>query len=168
MSYRKNFQLADDMINHLNTVIYNITDPFITSRYVGFVSVAAVTVYELAIKEIFYEFSTKKQKIFGSFVQSYFRRINGRIKTKMIRENYIPRFGDKYVRRFKRKIDEAERRIFNSQRKSIKSCYNNVIVWRNQFTHQGEIPSTPTYQEVIESYEVGKEIIRCLAETMRY
>ena len=55
MAYQDHFKLADDMISHLDSVVGGITDSFVTSRYVGFVAVAAVTVYELAIKEIFYE-----------------------------------------------------------------------------------------------------------------
>ncbi len=48
MAYHDHFKLADDMISHLDSVIGGITDSFVTSRYVGFVAVAAVTVYELA------------------------------------------------------------------------------------------------------------------------
>ncbi len=59
MSYDDHFKLADDMIDHLNTVIDSISDPFIKSRYTGFVAVASVTVYELAIKEIFFECARK-------------------------------------------------------------------------------------------------------------
>lgn len=47
-------KLADNLIAHLNTVVTSISDPFLASRYAGFVSVAAATVYELAIKEIFF------------------------------------------------------------------------------------------------------------------
>jgi len=167
MAYTDHFQLADDMILHLNTVIGSIGDPFITSRYVGFVSVSAVTVYELAIKEIFCEFGLQKHKVLGSFTQLYFERINGRIKTKVIRDEYIRKFGDKYVTRFKRKVDEAEERSLRTRGTSILSSYNNIIEWRNQFAHEGVLPSTVTYAEVIKAYEIGKEIIHCLATTMR-
>ena len=53
MAYTSHFVIADDMINHLNSIVGGTTDPFMSSRYVGFVSVSAVTVYELALKEIF-------------------------------------------------------------------------------------------------------------------
>jgi len=52
------FHLAEDTIDHLDTVLQGEPDPFILSRYVGLVSVAAVTVYELMIKDIFVTFST--------------------------------------------------------------------------------------------------------------
>ena len=69
MAYTDHFQLADDVISHLNTVIGGISDPFIASRYVGFVAVASVTVYELAIKEIFIDFGERKHKVLGEFTR---------------------------------------------------------------------------------------------------
>jgi len=167
MGYHDHFKLADDMINHLNTFVRSVPDPFIQSRYTGFVSVSAVTVYELAIKEIFCTFSSQKHRVLGTFALAYFGRINGRIKLEIVRDDYIKRFGKKYVDRFKRKIDDAEKQILTSTGKSIKSSYNNIIEWRNQFAHEGLIPSTVTYDEVIEAYTYGKEVITCLHETMR-
>ena len=166
MSYVDHFKLADEMIDHLDSVIHGITDPFISSRYVGFVSIAAVTVFELAIKDIFFEFGNKKHKVLGNFTYSYFERINGRIKMKIIREDYLKRFGEKYVKRFKSKTAEAEKTYLTTQGISIMNSYNNIIEWRNQFAHEGEIPSTVTYDEVTSSYNAGKKIIECLAETM--
>jgi len=167
MAYTDHYKLADDMIAHLDTVIGGISDPFIASRYVGFVAIASVTVYELAIKDIFIEFSEKKHKVFGTFTRSHFYRINGRIKTRDLREEHIVRFGQKYVKRFKRKLDEAEKQNIHDNGVSILSSYGNIITWRHQFAHEGTIPSTATYNEITRSYEAGKEVVRCLAETMR-
>jgi hypothetical protein len=75
MAYTDHFQLADDLITHLDGVMSGISDPFISSRYVGFVSVVAVTVYELAIKEIFLDFSRRKHKVFGTFADAYFEAL---------------------------------------------------------------------------------------------
>jgi len=166
MAYAAHFRLADDMILHLNSVIHNIADPFIASRYVGFVAVAAVTVYELAIKDIFCEFGAKKHKVLGNFTEVYFERINGRIKTNIIRDDYIRKFGDKYVKRFKSKIERMEKKNLRARGISILNSYNNVIEWRNQFAHEGLVPSFVTYTDVIQSYELGKDVIKCLAETM--
>lgn len=167
MAYQNHFRLADDMITHLNTVMGGIVDPFISSRYVGFVAVAAVTVYELAIKEIFIEFGEKKHKCLGSFTQSYFDRINGRIKIKNIKEDYISRFGDKYVKRFKKKLDVKEKTSLQNHRISIVNSYTNVIIWRHSFAHEGKIPTTVTYNEIVKSYESGKEVLDCLSDTMQ-
>ncbi|MCB9422845.1 MAG: hypothetical protein H6667_23805 [Ardenticatenaceae bacterium] len=166
MAYQDHFRLADDMIIHLNTIIASVSDPFITSRYVGFVAVTAVTVYELAIKDVFFDFGNKKHKVLGTFTRSYFDRINGRIKIQIIRDEYVRRFGDKYVTRFKKKIEETEELNIRLHGRSIQSSYNNIIIWRNEFAHEGKIPGTVTYNEVTASYEVGKEVIKCLAETM--
>lgn len=65
MTYQDHFKLADDIISHVDTVIHEIADPFISSRYIGFISVSAVTVYELAIKEIFCDFATQEHEVLG-------------------------------------------------------------------------------------------------------
>ena len=141
MSDQTDFKLADDMIAHLDTVISAIKDPFIASRYVGFVLVVAVTVYELALKEIFCEFGEKKHRVLGNFTRSYFDRINGRIKINTIRNEYIPRFGEKYEKRFKRKLVIVENVGLRSHGISICTSYNNIIEWRNGFSHEGIIPT---------------------------
>lgn len=166
MTYQNHFKLADDVISHVSTVVQGISDPFISSRYIGFVSVSAVTVYELAIKEIFCTFATQEHELLGNFVLSYFKRINGQIKLKKIKEDYIPRFGQQYVDKFKTKIEESELETLKISKRSIKNSYDNIIEWRNQFAHDGQIPSTVTYQEVIDSYFAGKEVIHCLSVTM--
>lgn len=165
-NHRRHYQLADNMITHLNTVMNGINDPFISSRYVGFVSIAAVTVYELAIKEIFIEFSRKKHRVFGSYAENHFDRINGRIKNTNIKNDYIKKFGDKYLRRYNKKLDALEKTILVNQRISLKSSYANLITWRNQFAHEGQVPHFVNYQDVVDSYELGKKLIDCVAETM--
>ena len=166
MSYKHHFKLADDVIVHLDTVVGSIVDPFIQSRYVGFVAIAATTVYELAIKDIFINFGMKKHKVLGTFTHSHFDRINGRIKTRVIKREYIPRFGEKYLKRFKRKLKDAERISLRNDGISILSSYNNVIAWRNEFTHEGKVPSTVTYDEIKKAYEAGKMVLDCLSKTM--
>ena len=166
MPYYDHFTLADDVISHLDSIMSSISDPFIQSRYVGFVAVTATTVYELAIKDIFCEFGEKKHKVLGSFIRSYFDRINGKIKIDSIRNEYVKRFGDKYVEKFKEKLDRSEQHWLRTKKVSIKSSYNNIIEWRNEFAHAGKIPSTVTYNEITQSYIIGKEVIKCLAESM--
>jgi len=167
MSYANHFRLTDDLILHLNGVVGSIADPFIATRYVGFVAIAGTTVYELAIRDILIEFSEKQHEIFGQFVSKSFERLNGRIRTNEIRGNYLPRFGDKYVKRYNRIEKWIERSILRKRGVSVLAAYNNLIEWRNQFAHQGNIPSTPSYTEVVDTYEVGKAVIHCLARTMQ-
>jgi RiboL-PSP-HEPN len=166
MPYQDRFQLADDYIAHVDAALSGITDPFIKSRYIGFVAVTAVTVYELAIKDIFFDFSEKKHKVLGNFVRSYFERLNGQIGKKRLVENYLPRFGEKYAKRFKRKLERLEDQVLRSDGVSVKSSYGNVLTWRNKFAHEGIIPATPTYEEVKKAYQYGRRIIECLADTM--
>lgn len=166
MTYVTHFQLADDLIDHLDEVISSVTDPFVASRYVGFVAVSGITVYELAIKKIFIDLSEKKHKVLGQFAGAFFERLNGRIRSQILKDDYLPRFGEKYVKRYKRLEAEAEKRFLRSDRVNVLSSYNNLILWRNEFAHEGRIPSTPSYQEVTQSYRWGKEVIHCLARTM--
>lgn len=167
MSYEAHFQLADDYIRYLDTMMGSITDPFIKSRYTGFLVVTAVTVYELAIKTIFKEFAGKKHKVLENFANEYFYRINGKIKTSVIKEEYVSKFGGKYVNKFDAKLKKKEREILRRDRASVLTSYGNIIEWRNQFAHEGIIPSTATYDEVKKAYQLGKNVIDCLAAAMQ-
>ncbi len=166
MSYVDHFQHADDVITHLDTVMPSITDSLLQAKYVGFVSVAAVTVYEQAVKEIFINFSQRKHKVLGNFTEAYFHRINGKIKINVIRDEYISKFGDKYQKRFKRKLGKASKSYLVTNKRDLANSYANLITWRNDFAHEGKINSITTYREVVQAYEDGKEVIHCLAETM--
>jgi len=129
-------------------------------------AVAAVTVYELCIKDIFWGFSSRKHKVFGTFVSKHFERINGRIRLCDIKGEYLPRFGEVYQRRFAARLKVAETLELRSSGKSITASYNNIITWRHQFAHEGSFVSTVTYSEAVDCYTLGKEVIRVLAETM--
>ncbi len=166
MLYVNNFKHADDIVNHLNSIVPKLTDPLLQAKYVGFVAVAAVTVYELAIKDVFIEFGTKKNRVLGTFTESYFERINGRIRIKAIKNDYIRRFGERYKKRFEKNLEKIAKNYLQKNKRDIKSSYGNLITWRNDFAHEGIIRTTATYSEAVQSYEDGKEIIRCLAETM--
>lgn len=167
MPYDSHFKLTDDLILHLDTVIASLTDPFIESRYTGFLAVNAVTVLELALKTIFLEFSAAKHVVLGNFCAHFFGRINGRITLKNIKEEYLPKFGMKYTIRFERRLKQLESSHLRTTGTSIKSSYGNLITWRNGFAHEGIIPNNASYDEVKKSYECGKEIMRCLATCMR-
>lgn len=166
MSYMQHFKLTDDLIDHLDGVVLSQKDPFIQSRYTGFLAVSAITVYELAVKSIFSEFANRKHKVLGTFSDSFFERLNGRIKVKVISEQYVGKYGEKYVRRFERKLAECESRQLRRHRVSVRTAYGNLILWRNEFAHEGRVPVNATYNEVKRSYHLGKGVIRCLAESM--
>ena len=166
MHYTDHFKHADDVIAHLNGVVPGLPDPLLQVKYVGFVTVAAVTVYEMAIKGIFIDFARKKHKVLGQFTENYFDRINGRIKIAVIQDDYVAKFGRKYVDRFKSKLADEARRHLAVHRRDIKSNYANLIVWRNDFAHEGRLATNATYPEVVAAYEDGKLVIKCLAEAM--
>lgn len=166
MTYLTHFKHADDVIAHLNVMVPTITDPLLRLKYTGFVAVVAITVYELAIKEIFISFAKKKHPLLGNFTESFFEKINGRIKTQVIQTDYIARYGDKYVIKFKKKLDDTTATYLKSHRRDIKNSYANLILWRNEFAHEGRLNTNATYTDVVQAYEDGKEIIRCLSESM--
>lgn len=166
MSYTDHFRLADDYVAHLDVVIGTISDPFIKSRYSGFLAVSAVTVYELAIKNVFIEFASQKHKILGSFTSGYFQRMNGRIRVQFVRDEYVKKFGEKYVKRIRKGLDKCEKDVLRRDAESVTSCYENIITWRNDFAHEGRIPATATYEEVRKAYTFGKQVIHCLATAM--
>jgi len=124
MPYIDHFEHADNVVAHLNGIVPTIADPLLRAKYLGFVSVAAVTVYELAVKTIFIEFAQNKHKVLGNFTESYFERINGRIKIKVIKDEYIKRFGTKYVARFQKKLELRANEYFQLYHRDIKNSYS--------------------------------------------
>lgn len=166
VAYANHFSHADDVIAHLNSVVPTLTDQLLVAKYSGFVAVAAVTVYELAIKEIFCEFGRRKHKVLGNFTESYFDRINGRISLKTIKDDYCTRFGSAYVSKFKSRLDVEAKKYLQTHQRDARSAYGNLVVWRNDFAHEGRAPATATYAEVVQAYEDGKLVIHTLAASM--
>lgn len=120
MSYIAHFKHADDIVAHLNTVVPTVTDPLLSAKYVGFVSIASVTVYEVTIKDIFITFAKNKHNILGEFTESFFQRINGRIGIDTIKKDYVRRFGAKYLNKFEKNLDSATQIYLKKQRQRHK------------------------------------------------
>ena len=165
--YTDRFSLADDYILHLDDMMAGIGDPFIQSRYLGFIAISAVTVYELAIKDIFYDFADRKHSVLGNTTRSKFEQINGRIKIQSLKSEHIGPFGHKYVKRFEKKLEVAEKESLQNHAGSIKSAYGNIISWRHTFVHSGQAPTTTTYDEVKRAYQTGRGVLHVLNETMQ-
>jgi hypothetical protein len=163
MSYVDRFTATDDLITHLQTVIPTVTDERLKSEYAGFLSANAVTVYELAIKDIFIAFAEKKNASFGTFVGTYFYQINGRIRIDEIR-GYVKAFGEKYLNNFNKKLEEKNKALFSTNN-YLQTIYTNLITCRHKYIHANN--PTMTFNEVVESYQLGKEIINVLKEIMK-
>lgn len=166
MAYSDQFSIADDFITHLDGVMDGIGDPFLQSRYLGFVVLSAVTVFELSIKEIFCTFAAKKHVVLGNMARAKFEQINGRIKLHNLRTEFIKPFGEKYLLKFNKKLDTAELESLRAGRGSILSSYGNIIQWRHDFVHQGVGPQTTNYAEIKGAYGRAKEVVRCLDASM--
>lgn len=165
MPYLNRFIQSDNIFMHLSSNLTSIKGTPYEPAYAGFLSVSAVTVYELAIKDIFIEFAEKKNKHFGIYVKSHFDRINGKIKLKELYDNHIIKFGDKYVDKFKDFNSLKETSLMNSHKKSLKSAYNDLITCRHEFVHNGS--PTLSIDEVIFNYDFCKDLIHCLAQAMK-
>jgi hypothetical protein len=166
MPYASHFASADNVISSLRQIVSTTTDPLLVGQYTGFAAVSAVTVYELAIKTIFVDFGRMKHKVLGTFVDSYFDRINGRISLKTLKEDYVPRFGQRYVDRFNRLLEKREQVELRANGISIRSSYGNIIAWRNEFAHEGRVPTNATFAETERAYDAGKCVLDCLALAM--
>lgn len=166
MTYTDHFAIADDFIVHLDGIMAEIGDPFLQGRYLGFVVLSAVTVFELAIKEVLLQFAEKKHRVLGNMARSKLDQINGRIKLASLRSEFVKPFGEKYLQRFNKKLSEAEVRSLRAGNGSITASYGNIIQWRHDFVHQGVEPRTTNYEEVKAAYRRAKEVVHCLNDTM--
>jgi uncharacterized membrane protein YheB (UPF0754 family) len=165
MPYTDRFIPTDNLITNLSPYLSTITDTSVLASYAGFLSVSSVTVYELAIKDILEDFAHKKNKVFGHFIEKHLSRINGRIKLDTLKNDQVKTFGIKYLNKFNNSVTRKESAILVSHGKSLTSEYGNLIICRHKFVHEGS--PTLTIAEVVNSYNLGKEIIHSLFETMR-
>lgn len=165
MPYTNRFIATDNVIANLTPNLSTISNPAILASYAGFLSVSSITVYELAIKDIFSDFATKKHVVFGHFVEKYLSRINGRIQLNDLKSNQIKPFGTRYLQRFEQSINSKETHYLMTVGKSLQSSYGNLIICRHEFVHQGN--PTLTIKEVIDNYYLGKEIIHSLFDSMK-
>ena len=82
-----------------------------------------------------------------------------------IKQQHIKPFGIKYLEKFDKKLKNREQIVFSTSRKDLKSGYSNLIICRHKYVHAGN--PTLTFQEVLENYQIGKEVIHSLYETMK-
>lgn len=165
MPYTDRFISTDNLITDLSPNIATITNAAILASYAGFLSVSSITVYELAIKDIFSDFATKKHLVFGHFVEKYLSRINGRIQINDLKSGQVKAFGNKYLQKFDASINQKETQFLASHGRSLKASYGNLITCRHEFVHQGS--PTLTVAEVIDNYNLGKEVIHSLFDSMK-
>ena len=98
--------------------------------------------------------------------KAHYDRLKGRIKIGLITDEYLPRFGPKYVLRFKKDLNITTANFLSRNRRDIKNSYSNIITWRNEFAHQGGINRNVTFNEVVTAYEDGEEVLHCLGRAL--
>jgi hypothetical protein len=164
--YEDRFLAADQYVQHLDAFVPTIQDPLLISRYAGFLAVTAVTVFELAFKDIVYEFADKKHAVFGVHIRATYERLNGRISISSIRCDHIAKFGSKYKDRFDQFLKELDEESLKAGNGSVKSSYENLITWRNRFVHGGNMPDA-TYEESKRSYFLAKNVLACVERSLK-
>jgi hypothetical protein len=162
MAYRSHFAHADSIIAHLGSLRGPSLDPLLEAKYVGFVAVACVTVFEMAVKEILVSFANKKHAILGNVIRTRCERMNGRIQLDMLKQDYVLPFGDKYRNKLDRQVTSCVNAGLQTKRRDIRVSYKNIILWRHDFAHSGAVTGNATWAEVVQAYDDGKEIIDCL------
>ncbi len=161
------FSEYDSLITHLQQTVNGLrgTDDFfrVSSRYTGFVAVSAITGFEVQIKKLLIDYAGSINPILGKFAQKRFGRIDAKITRDNIKE-YLSYFDDQLRTQFKAEVNSREDDKIREG--SVKSSYANLIIWRHDFVHGGEIPNTPTLDESVAAYKLGKEVIFALKDVL--
>jgi hypothetical protein len=160
------FTQADFILGHLDGLIDNVVDDFLKSRYTGFVSVVAVTAFETNIRAKLISFCSAKHKVFGAFSEATFEKTNARIRLDNLRKDCLSRFGQKYLKRFNRNLDNAETQALADGLGSLKGSYHNIVQWRHDFVHDGIIPAYAGYVEARTAYENGKRVVQIFFDSL--
>ena len=166
MNFEDHFSIADDYITHVDSMMDSLNNQFLENQYLGFVIVSTVTVFEIAAKDIIFEFAKRKHKVFGEFMAGRFEKFNARIQVDDMKRDFVSKFGEKYVKRFDRELAKVERQGLVEAGQSTKGAYKNLINWRHNFVHTGSAPQTTNYQEVKKFYDLGKDVVRCLDKSL--
>lgn len=166
MAYQNRFNSVDLLIAQLLPLASQPgVDPLVLSAMAGIVAVEAVTAYELAIKDIFEDFSKRKHNVFGCFVKTTYSRLNGRIKYQEIKDNMVKSYGDKYLQKFVSKKDLKSQVVFTTEHVDLVQTYDSLVLGRHTFVHSGNL--TMTLTEAIRYYTIGKQLIIALDEAMK-
>lgn len=166
MALSPEFSQPDLILGHLDGLVASVTDDFIKSRYTGFVAVTAVTAFETNVRAKMIDFCTAKHKVFGNFSEAIFEKTNARIKLDNLRKDYLGRFGAKYLKRFKKKLDAIELTSLRAGKGSVKSSYQNLVQWRHDFVHDGQLPTYANYADARQAYDTGKLVINAFFESL--
>jgi hypothetical protein len=166
VAYQNHFRLVDDLLPHLDATVGAVTDPFIASRYSGFLALSSATVLELCVKELLIEHASTISPVFGVFVSKSYERLNGRVRVKALKEEHLPRYGAHYVAHFSKLLSRTDRFNLRSSGRSTSQSYDNVITWRHGFAHEGIVPPNATYGDVRNAYIDSKVVVQCLAKTL--
>lgn len=139
-------------------------DPFLESHFAALVTVVSVAAFERRIKDIFCDFGASQNSTFGLYVKNDLGRINGRISIKSLKEQYLNKFGKKYIEGFKSELDILKNDALSNGQPNPAEFYDSLISARHNFVHELNV-KLPKYKEVKEFYLAGVTIISALERT---
>lgn len=159
--YTDFFTKSDTVISHLKSVAQSQQLQF-QPDYSGFICIIAVATYEMAIKNIFFEFCNKQHVIFGEFFNSKFSKLNGNISIDRIKSNFLVHFGQRYTSDFDEILDYENKIIIKQYGSDIINSYKNIITLRHSFAHSASFTYNTSLNDVYNYYIYGKYVIQCL------
>ena len=157
------FADSDDIIKTLQKLL-NGASAGDKAKFVGFVSVCAVTKYELGIKKIINGYADSKHVEFGIFVSKYLSRLNGRINLGDLRGLLKDYFDAQCIKKFDIELEKIEKNILQKKKLSVGASYKNLILCRHNYVHSDIL--TLSFQESIQDYNLGKYVIKALSRAM--
>ena len=160
------FSTSDQLMARLDNAVTALDDEYYKTRFVGYVAVSAVTAFEVNIRDKVIDFSSRKHNVFGNFTSAVFEKTNAKVKLEMLRNDFLSRFGERYLKRFNKALDTIEKDQMVAGSGSVKNAYANIINWRHVFVHQGELPQYASYEEARSAYEHGKLVIACFCDAL--
>ncbi|KJR40286.1 hypothetical protein MCHI_003828 [Candidatus Magnetoovum chiemensis] len=157
------YLLVDRIISDVDSLIKNTTvDEFIITGFAGLLTVNAVAAFEDRVKKCLYDFSNKIDPVFGNYFKSRYDKINAKVKTSDLIDNYLKHFGNEYKERFNTKLKIITKEAINSA--DPVEQYNNFIQKRHDFVHK--IKLDLEYAEAKKQYYSGKKIIEAFESSL--
>lgn len=132
---------AGNTLDYLHALRLKETDPFMSTKLAGFLVITVVSAVEVKVREICENSASKHNIYFGNYVASVMEKTNAKVRWDDLIE-YAARFQSSYKLDLKNRAKVAERRSLKQTQISLKTSYENLLTWRNQFAHQGHASCT--------------------------
>ncbi len=141
----------------------NVSD-FAKAHLAGAIAVMSSATFELCIKEILYDFSQKRDVVFGAYVRNNYAKLNGRIQTDDLKNDFLKKCGGLFKDRFQDELDRIKNQAKQSGQRDPAESYNSLVMHRHKFAH--ELNTQISYEDVKEIYRSGIVVIDIFRKTL--